>query len=68
MIKNITKVKTQVKRKIKAVGWSAVLDDLRAEIGRLETLVPVVEGKIKRGEPWPGTQSSDQNSEQQHSA
>jgi hypothetical protein len=48
-------------------SWAGVLADLRAYIERLEVLVPIVERKIARGEPWPGTQSENQTSESCHS-
>jgi len=41
--------------------------DLRREIERLEEMVPIVERKIERGEPWPGTQSENQTQDEQHS-
>lgn len=56
MPKNITKVKTVVKPKNEKieVGWKAALADLQADIRRLKHLIPIIERKIKRGEPWPG--------------
>jgi len=49
------------------IGWGAVLADINSEIGRLQELVPIVQRKIERGEPWPGTQSESQTSEPCHS-
>jgi hypothetical protein len=72
----MTKIVTKVKEKARGPeeisvenvpGWAAVLVDLHREIQRLQYLVPIVERKIERGEPWPGAQSQDQHSEQQHS-
>jgi hypothetical protein len=56
MTKIVTKVNKKARKKSveNATGWSAVLFDLQREIGRLESLVPIVERKIERGEPWPG--------------
>ena len=63
MTQDITKVKKQVKKKMRGdenkVGWMGVLADLRK-------LVLIVERKIERREPWPG-QPTSQNSEQRHS-
>jgi hypothetical protein len=42
-------------------SWAGVLADIQAEIERLKTLVPIVERKMERGEPWPGTQSATRN-------
>jgi hypothetical protein len=65
----ITKVKKKAREKSagNVVGWNAVLSDIQQEIGRLESLVPIVERKIARGEPWPGTQSNDRSEVRQHS-
>ena len=72
MSHSITKVKTKAmdfeKLSVEnCVGWEAVLADIQARIHRLGRLVPIVEGKIKRGEPWPGTQLAGQDSGPQHS-
>jgi hypothetical protein len=65
----MTKIVTKVKKKArileeisveKSPGWKAVLADLRGEIERLEKLVPIVERKIERGEPWPGESAATQ--------
>jgi len=69
---SITKVKKKaIGRKNNSVevvpSWRGVLEDVQANIERLKQLVPIIERKIKRGGPWPGTQSQDQNSEEQHS-
>jgi len=50
-------------------GWEAVLADICGDIDRLQRLVPIVQRKIERREPWPGkvtqlhAQSSDHKSE-----
>ena len=67
MIKSITKVKTGVKEKVRLFGWEAVLADLKRDELRLQSLVSIVERKIKKGEPWPGTQSENQTSDSCHS-
>lgn len=66
MSKSITKVKKKA-RGLQEIsventpGWRSVLTDLNCEIERLRALVPIVERKIKRGEPWPTEQSATQN-------
>lgn len=55
----ITKVKNNArdsenKSVQNVVGWQSVLVDINADIERLRELVPIVERKIARGEPWPG--------------
>jgi hypothetical protein len=40
--------------------WAEVLADVKADIAHLEKLVPIIERKIERGEPWPG-ESATQN-------
>jgi hypothetical protein len=58
MPKKITKVKPEVKGKVTGgdePSWNAVLADLNAEIASLRKLVPIVERKVKQGDPWPGT-------------
>jgi len=72
MSRIVTKIKKHVKGSPRipvenSPGWQMVLEDLRAEIARLQKLVPIVERKITRGEAWPGTQSHDQESGQHHS-
>lgn len=60
MSKSVTKVRTPVKpfsQKKEAgsrAGWRAVLADIQADIESLKKMVPIVERKISRGEPWPG--------------
>ena len=67
----ITKVKKKARKKSlpyeNIPGWEGMLVELSDRIRRLQELVPIVEGKIERGEPWPETQLPDQNSNQQHS-
>lgn len=72
----MNRIITKVKKKARgfenksvenSTGWRAVLADIQSGIERLESLVPIVKGKIERGEPWPGTQSDGQSSERQHS-
>ena len=65
----ITKVKTSVKNKMhqSQPGWSSVLSDLRLDEAKLQALISIVERKIERREPWPGSQSASQNLDQQHS-
>jgi len=58
MPRKITKVSTDVnalreKPVENFVGWHAVLRDIQNDINRLKKLVPVVERKIRKGEPWP---------------
>jgi hypothetical protein len=74
MRKSITNVKKNARNlsnqlKEKTVDWRSVLADIRADIERLTTFARIVEGKIERGEPWPGVtpQSSDQKTESCHS-
>ncbi|HZW93611.1 MAG TPA: hypothetical protein VFF64_11730 [Candidatus Eremiobacteraceae bacterium] len=64
----ITKVKKKASGKSpqNLSGWNAVLADIKVGIERLESLVPIVEGKIRRGEAWPVTQSADQSAETCH--
>jgi len=55
---SITKVKTKSQGKnvrVKPVGWNAVLGDIQADIAYLKKLIPIVERKIEKGEPWPST-------------
>jgi hypothetical protein len=68
----MTTIVTKVKKKARGPeeifvenipGWKAVLADLCVEIERLQKLVPIVERKIERGEPWPGSQLANQRSE-----
>jgi hypothetical protein len=71
MTKIVTKVKNNARGQEEisvenTSGWKAVLVDLRGEIERLQKLVPIVERKIERGEPWPGTQGDNQTSESCH--
>lgn len=58
MPNNVTKVKTNATEsqaeKSTSPGWGAGLADIRADIAYLKALVPIVERKIKWGEPWPG--------------
>lgn len=42
-------------------SWAGVLADIQADIERLKALVPIVERKMERGEPRPGTQSATRN-------
>jgi hypothetical protein len=72
----MTKIVTKVKNKArgaeeisveKVLGWGAVLVDIRIQIQRLQNLVPIIERKIERGEPWPTEQSTDHSREQRHS-
>jgi hypothetical protein len=64
--KIVTKVTIPVKpfRKEKSNGtpsrWAEVLADVKADIAHLEKLVPIIERKIEKGEPWPTT-SATQN-------
>jgi len=62
MPKSLTKVMNRSQafsqKKSGGVGWDAVLTDIQADIAYLKQLIPIVERKIKRGEPWPG-QSGD---------
>jgi hypothetical protein len=63
MAKSITKVKTKsqaISDAAKPIGWKGVLVDIQADIAYLKKLVPIVERKIARGEPWPGD-SATQN-------
>ena len=57
MPKSVTKVKARSQafsqKKSSGVGWGAVLMDIQADIAYLKQLIPIVERKIKRGEPWP---------------
>jgi len=58
MTNKVTKVKLQVKNKMRAVeepGWNSVLGDLNTEIESLQELAVIVKRKIRHGEPWPGT-------------
>ncbi len=65
----ITKIKKSAREKSveKATGWESVLTDIQNQIERLKSFLPIVERKIERGEPWPGTQSQGQDPGQQHS-
>lgn len=49
----ITKVNNTVKPDDK---WVQVLTDVRQRIDHLNSLIPVIERKIKQGEVWPGDQ------------
>jgi len=54
MASKLTKVKTPVKAiGQESVGWPTVLAGLKNELVRLKRLIPIVERKIARGEPWP---------------
>jgi hypothetical protein len=69
MSRIITKVKKCAREKCKEskkLGWNDVLEDIKSEMSKLTEFARIVERKIERGEPWPGTQSSDQSQEQQH--
>jgi hypothetical protein len=60
----ITKVNTKCQVKSddpSGVGWRGVLTDIQADIAYLKKLVPIVERKIERGEPWPGHSTPTQN-------
>jgi hypothetical protein len=66
----ITKVKKYARKKRKenkTTGWPTVLEDIHRDISQLLEFARIVDRKIERGEPWPGTQSADQNSESCHS-
>ena len=72
MTRSITKVKTKSSTKRQHSmenldGWHGVLADIRLRIEGLRNLVPIVERKIRQGEPWPATQSTAHSDEQQHS-
>jgi len=60
MAKSVTNVMSKVKsfldeNEAKALrGWQGVLADIQADIENLKRLVPIVEKKIRKGEPWPG--------------
>jgi hypothetical protein len=61
MTKSITKVKTKSQEenvRVKPVGWNAVLEDIQADIAHLKRLIPIVERKIEKGEPWPSNPSN----------
>jgi hypothetical protein len=64
MSKSITKVKKNAigsrQISVENAPWRALLADLRGEIERLQGLVPIVERKIERGEPWPTEQLTDE--------
>jgi len=64
MKKSITKVKTksQAENGSMRPSWKTVLVDIQADIAYLKKLVPIVERKIERQEPWPGEpRSATQN-------
>ncbi|HSZ62030.1 MAG TPA: hypothetical protein VK828_09535 [Terriglobales bacterium] len=47
-------------------SWEDAAAHAKRRIKELQQSLRVFEGKVKRGEPWPGTQSQGQESEQQH--
>lgn len=53
----ITKVNDSVKHPV--AGWEKVLFDLNQRIQTLQDLVPIVERKIRQGEPWSGGSCAD---------
>jgi len=62
MSKHQPKVKTS---KLESQGekstspnWDSVLVDIQADIAYLKSLIPIVERKIERGEPWPGNSAT----------
>jgi hypothetical protein len=61
----ITKVKNNVKHKIKSpdAGWPSVLADLRVDEAKLQDFIEIVERKIKKGDPWPGDNLASGNSD-----
>jgi len=48
-------------------SWEDAAAHAKKRIKELRQSLRVFEAKVKRGEPWPGTQSDGQDSEQQHS-
>ncbi len=55
MPRMLTTVTLRVNSKVS--GWEKALADTQNRMGTLRSLVPMVEKKIARGEPWLGTQS-----------
>jgi len=47
-------------------GWDKAIEDAKKGIRRLEIAIDDCRAKKAAGEPWPGTQSSNQNSEPCH--
>ena len=44
-------------------GWDAAIEDATRRKQNLETAIAVYRENKLKGEPWPGTQSTDQKSE-----
>jgi hypothetical protein len=50
------------------LGWNTTIRDAKKRIEDLKFSIEVFEKRKAAGDPWPGTQSSSQDSGQQHSA
>lgn len=46
-----------------AIGWDAMIRDAKKKIEDLHFSVEVFERRKASGDPWPGTQSTNQSSE-----
>jgi hypothetical protein len=65
MPRNIRKQDNSVNENLS--GWDNAIADAKRGIARLQAALSHAEEMKKVGEPWPGTQSANQNSESCHS-
>jgi hypothetical protein len=47
-------------------SWESAISKAKKKIARLKADIVIFQEMKDSGEPWPGTQSQDQNSEQHH--